>query len=83
MQQLASKISTLACIFSQDDKKPIVACKNLDQMLQLLQSAIDNYQMTFARSLSEIQQLRQDLSELEWANRELKIAVRDKNDLNR
>lgn len=61
MKQLAAKVSTLATIFStneEDAKRPMVACTNLTEMTKMLQLAIENYQVTFARSLSEIQQLR-------------------------
>lgn len=47
-------------------------------MREILQKAILNYDSYFKQSVSEIQELRKELGELSWTNRELKMAVKQK-----
>ena len=40
--------------------------------------AADHFMIYFGEALAEIRDLRADLGEAEWTNRELKIAVKEK-----
>ena len=43
-----------------------------------MKQTIDNFLKYFGEAISEIRELRQELGEQEWTNRELKVSVREK-----
>ena len=48
-----------------------------------LEKAVSNFKTYFKQALIEIRDLRNDLGEADWTNRELKIAVKDKSHQNK
>lgn len=45
-------------------------------MKNTIETAADNFMIYFGEALAEIRDLRSDLGESDWTNRELKMAVK-------
>jgi hypothetical protein len=52
-------------------------------MHEMVERSIENFQNYFGQAVEEIRNLRTDLGEVQWSNRELKIAVKEKSYHNR
>ena len=75
MERLSAKITTLAAIVQGPNKSPLIASPKPQEMINMVQEAMDTYQLNFSRACSEIQTMKQELGELRWTNRELKVAL--------
>ena len=69
------KGSQLASLFSPDEE--LVVLRN-PSIKDIVQKAIQSYEVYVKQSVSEIMDLRREIGELQWTNRELKMAVKQK-----
>ena len=52
--------------------------QNSEAMRNTIETAADHFMIYFGEALAEIRDLRAELGESEWTNRELKMAVKEK-----
>lgn len=70
------KGSQLASLFTPEEE--LVVFNQNPSGKDILLRAIDQYEKYFKNSVREIKELRRELGELSWTNRELKMAVKQK-----
>jgi len=77
-------VDSLANLFKQGDQRENEALvpyqkRTIEDVAGKLNEAIQNHKLHFGKACEEIRGLRSQLGEQEWTNRELRVAIKEKN----